>query len=187
MCNEYTESVLHPSERKSQIVQNTIEQHYGKKHSTDCSSNYSGKLFHNLSLWHSSFPQDSHCQTYEQQWQTIIQNGQINLSRVQTIDEGTQHQNNGTTTTATTSKKDSHHSVPVDHNIHSKVQFQLDMLDCNYEQDKREYYAQLIRDLKKTSSIHELDRQLKNQVKYFFFSNKFLRTIIHSRKVNIGN
>ncbi len=43
MCNEYTESVLHPSEIKSQIVKNTIEKQYGKKHSTDCYSNYSGK------------------------------------------------------------------------------------------------------------------------------------------------
>jgi len=42
MCNEYTESVLHPSEIKSQIVKNTIEKQYGKKHSTDCYSNYSG-------------------------------------------------------------------------------------------------------------------------------------------------
>ncbi len=43
MCNEYTESVLHPSESKSQIVKNTIEKQYGKKHSTDRSSNYSGR------------------------------------------------------------------------------------------------------------------------------------------------
>jgi hypothetical protein len=43
MCNEYTESVLHPSEIKSQRVKNTIEKQYGKKHSTDCYSNYSGK------------------------------------------------------------------------------------------------------------------------------------------------
>jgi len=42
MCNEYTESVLHPSESKSQIVKSTIEKQYGKEHSTDCYSNYSG-------------------------------------------------------------------------------------------------------------------------------------------------
>jgi hypothetical protein len=42
MCNEYTESVLHPSEGRSQIVKNTIEKQYGKKQSTDCYSNYSG-------------------------------------------------------------------------------------------------------------------------------------------------
>jgi hypothetical protein len=141
MCNEYTESVLHPSEMKSQIVKNTIEKHYGKKHSTDCYSNYS----------------DSHCQTYEQQWQTIIQNGQINLSRVQIPDESNRRNyTNGT-------KKDSNNSISTDHNIHAKVQLQLDMLDCNYEQDKREYYAQLIRDFKKTTPIHELDKELKNQ------------------------
>lgn len=129
---------------------------------------------------------DSHCQTYEQQWQTIIQNGQINLSRVQTIDEVNQHQNNGTTTT---SKKDAHHSVPVDHNIHSKVQFQLDMLDCNYEQEKREYYGQLIRDLNKTLSIPELDRQLKAQVKILLlsFESIWIFFFLSSRKITISN
>jgi hypothetical protein len=43
MCNEYTESVLHPSDIKSQIVKNTIEKQYGKKPSTDGYSNYSGE------------------------------------------------------------------------------------------------------------------------------------------------
>lgn len=51
------------------------------------------------------------------------------------------------------------------------------MLDCNYEQDKREYYAQLIRDFKKTTPIHELDKELKNQVRiivvYLSFSYLF--------------
>jgi len=40
------------------------------------------------------------------------------------------------------------------------------MLDCNYEHDKREYYAQLIRDFQKTIPINELDKALKNQVRY---------------------
>jgi hypothetical protein len=47
MCNDYTESVLHPSEMKSQIVKNTIEKQYGKRHSTDCYSNYSGRILNN--------------------------------------------------------------------------------------------------------------------------------------------
>ena len=105
---------------------------------------------------------DSYCQTYEQQWQTTIQNGQINLSRVQLPDEShlvQTPQPNGTST-----RKEAH-SIPVDHNIHAKVQLQLDMLDCNYEQDKREYYAQLIRDLKKTIPISDLDKELRNQVR----------------------
>jgi hypothetical protein len=160
MCNEYTESVLHPSEMKSQIVKNTIEKQYGKKHSTDCYSNYSGSLKYILEK-NKIFLLDSHCQTYEQQWQTTIQNGQINLSRVQIPDESNRRQN----TNGTSTKKDSNNSIPTDHNIHAKVQLQLDMLDCNYEQDKREYYAQLIRDFKKTTPIHELDKELKNQVR----------------------
>ena len=106
------------------------------------------------------FVLDSHCQTFEQQWQTTIQNGQMNLSRVQTPDESNRRQNN-TNGNGTSNKKD---SIPTDQNIHAKVQLQLDMLDCNYEQDKREYYAQLIRDLKKTTPIHELDKELKNRV-----------------------
>ncbi|UJR21113.1 hypothetical protein I4U23_024213 [Adineta vaga] len=140
MCNKYTESVLNPSEMKSQIVKSTIENQYGKKHSTDCYSNYS----------------DSHCQTYEQQWQTTIQNGQMNLSRIQASDDATRRQH----TNGSSTKKDSN---SVDHNIHAKVQLQLDMLDCNYEQDKREYYAQLIRDAKKATSICDLEKELKNQ------------------------
>jgi len=110
------------------------------------------------------FIQDSYCQTYEQQWQTTIQNGQMNLSRVQTPDESNRRQSNNTN--GTTIKKDSNNPIPIDHNIHAKVQLQLDMLDCNYEQDKREYYAQLIRDFKKTTPIHELDKELKTQVRY---------------------
>jgi len=82
----------------------------------------------------------------------------MNLSRVQTPDESNRRQNNGTTI-----KKDSN-SISIDHNVHAKVQLQLDMVDCNYEQDKREYYAQLIRDFKKTPPNHELDKELKNQV-----------------------
>lgn len=140
MCNEYTESVLHPSDMQSQIVQNTLEHHYSKKLSNDCSSIYS----------------DSHCQTFEQQWQTTIQNGQMNLSRFQASNESIE-QNNGKDSTAI-----------LDQNIHAKVQLQLDMLDCNYEQDKREYYAQLIRDTKKTLSIHDLDRDLKDEVRFVF-------------------
>jgi hypothetical protein len=86
----------------------------------------------------------------------------MNLSRVQTPDESNRRQNNHTN--GTTIKKD---SISIDHNIHAKVQLQLDMLDCNYEQDKREYYAQLIRDFKKATPIYELDKELKNQVKYY--------------------
>lgn len=89
----------------------------------------------------------------------------MNLSRVQTPDESNRRQNNNHTN-GTTIKKDSNNPIPIDHNIHAKVQLQLDMLDCNYEQDKREYYAQLIRDFKKTTPTHELDKELKNQVKY---------------------
>ena len=48
------------------------------------------------------------------------------------------------------------------------------MLDCNYEQDKREYYAQLIRDFKKTPPIHEIDKELKHQVKYYLFKQNNL-------------
>ncbi|CAF3527435.1 unnamed protein product [Adineta steineri] len=147
MCNEYTESVLHPSEIKSQIVKSTIEKQYGKKHSVDSYSNYS----------------DSYCQTYEQQWQTTIQNGQMNLSRIQVSDDiNRRHNNNHNHTNGTSIKKDSN-TNQIDLNIHAKVQLQLDMLDCNYEQDKREYYAQLIRDSKKTTAMHELDKELKNQ------------------------
>ena len=182
MCNEYTESVLHPSEMKSQIVQNTIEKNYGKKHSTDCSSNYSGKS-HLVPSSHPLDLLDSHCQTYEQQWQTIIQNGQINLSRVQTSDESTHHQTNGTSNT----KKDGNHSILIDHNIHSKVQFQLDMLDCNYEQDKREYYAQLIRDLKKPSAIWEFERELKSQVNERMKELQLKKICFLFRKINIKN
>ncbi|CAF0884722.1 unnamed protein product [Rotaria sp. Silwood1] len=148
MCNEYTESVLHPSEIKSQIVRNTIEKQYGKKHSNDCYSNYS----------------DSYCQTYEQQWQTTIQNGQMNLSRVQIPDESNRRHNNNYTN-GTTTKKDSNlnNATQNDHNIYAKVELQLDMLDCNYEHDKREYYAQLIRDFYKTTPINDLDKVLRNQ------------------------
>jgi hypothetical protein len=91
----------------------------------------------------------------------------MNLSRVQTSDESNRRENNTNThhTNGTSIKKDSN-SIPIDHNIHAKVQLQLDMLDCNYEQDKREYYAQLIRDLKKTTPIYELDKELKNQVRF---------------------
>ncbi|CAF1025178.1 unnamed protein product [Rotaria sordida] len=63
-------------------------------------------------------------------------------------------------------KKDSNldNSIQTDHNIYAKVELQLDMLDCNYEHDKREYYAQLIRDFQKTIPINELDKTLKNQI-----------------------
>ncbi|CAF1060643.1 unnamed protein product [Rotaria sordida] len=88
LCNEYAESVLHPSEINSQIVKNTIKKQYGKKHSTDCYSNYS----------------DSYCQTYDQQWQTTIQNGQMNLSRVQTSDETNRHHNNNYTNGTSTKR-----------------------------------------------------------------------------------
>jgi hypothetical protein len=111
---------------------------------------------------------DSYCQTYEQQWQTTIQNGQMNLSRVQIPDESNRRHNNNHTN-GTTIRKDSNsnnNNIQIDHNIHEKVQLQLDMLDCNYEQDKREYYAHLIRDVKKTPTIHELEKELKNQVRY---------------------
>ncbi|CAF3872643.1 unnamed protein product [Rotaria sordida] len=57
-------------------------------------------------------------------------------------------------------------SIQIDHNIYAKVELQLDMLDYNYEHDKREYYAQLIRDFQKTIPINELDKALKNQVRY---------------------
>jgi hypothetical protein len=87
----------------------------------------------------------------------------MNLSRIQTPDESNRRQNTNHTN-GTTLKKD---AIPIDHNIHAKVQLQLDMLDCNYEQDKREYYAQLIRDFKKTTPIHELDKELKNQVRVY--------------------
>jgi len=43
------------------------------------------------------FFKDSYCQTYEQQWQTTIQNGQMNLSRVQTSDETNRRHNNNYT------------------------------------------------------------------------------------------
>ena len=108
---------------------------------------------------------DSYCQTYEQQWQTTIQNGQINLSRVQTPDELNRRHNNHHTNGSST-KKDATNSIQIDHNIHAKVQLQLDMLDCNYEHDKREYYAQLIGDFQKTIPINQLDKALKNQVRY---------------------
>lgn len=36
------------------------------------------------------------------------------------------------------------------------------MLDCNYEQDKREYYAQLIRDAKKAIPFHDLEKELRH-------------------------
>jgi hypothetical protein len=123
------------------------------------------------------FNSDAFCQTYEQQWQTTIQNGQINLSRVQASDESHRYQTNGNngiaTTTATTTTKKDRHATSIDHNIHAKVQLQLDMLDCNYEQDKREYYAQLIRESKRPMSMHELDKELKNHVGYMsrFLSN----------------
>jgi hypothetical protein len=87
----------------------------------------------------------------------------MNLSRVQLPDESNRRHNNNHSNGSTT-KKDPN-SSQVDHNIHAKVQLQLDMLDCNYEQDKREYYAELIRDFKKTTPIHELDKELKNQVR----------------------
>ncbi|CAF4287972.1 unnamed protein product, partial [Rotaria magnacalcarata] len=150
MCNEYTESVLHPSEVKSQMVKNTIEKQYGRKHSTDCYSNCS----------------DSYCQTYEQQWQTTIQNGQMNLSRFQTLDDSNRRLNNNNSTNGASNKKDPclNNPIQTDHNIHAKVELQLDMLDCNYEHDKREYYAQLIRDFQKTTPINELDKALKAQV-----------------------
>lgn len=113
------------------------------------------------------FFKDSYCQTYEQQWQTTIQNGQMNLSRVQTSDE-TNRRHNNNYTNGTSTKKDSNlnNSIQTDHNIYAKVELQLDMLDCNYEHDKREYYAQLIRDFQKTIPINELDKALKNQVRY---------------------
>jgi hypothetical protein len=168
MCNEYTESVLHPSDNKSQIVKNTIEKQYGKKQSSDCYSYYSGKrTTHNRNNQINFFRSDSCCQTYEQQWQTTIQNGQINLSRVQIPDESSRRHNNNTNGTLT--KKETN-STSVDHNIHAKVELQLDMLDCNYEQDKREYYAQLIGDYKKTTPIHDLDKELKHQVRYKYRS-----------------
>ncbi len=84
----------------------------------------------------------------------------MNLSRIQTTNESNRRHANGSST-----KKD-FNSNQIDHNIHEKVQLQLDMLDCNYEQDKREYYAQLIRDFKKTIPIHDLDKELKIQVRY---------------------
>jgi hypothetical protein len=90
----------------------------------------------------------------------------MNLSRVQIPDESNRRHNNNHTNGSTTKKdSNSNNSIPIDHNIHAKVQLQLDMLDCNYEQDKREYYAQLIRDSKKTTPIHQLDKELKNQVR----------------------
>jgi len=88
----------------------------------------------------------------------------MNLSRIQTPDESNRRHNNNHANGSST-KKDLN-SNQIDHNIHEKVQLQLDMLDCNYEQDKREYYAQLIRDFKKTTPIHDLDKELKIQVRY---------------------
>ena len=92
----------------------------------------------------------------------------MNLSRVQTPDgSNRRHNNNNNNTNGTLLKRESspNSSIPIDHNIHAKVELQLDMLDCNYEQDKREYYAQLIRDYKKTIPSHGLDKELKNQVR----------------------
>ncbi|CAF1972045.1 unnamed protein product [Rotaria magnacalcarata] len=176
MCNEYTESVLHPSEVKSQMVKNTIEKQYGRKHSTDCYSNCS----------------DSYCQTYEQQWQTTIQNGQMNLSRFQTLDDSNRRLNNNNSTNGASNKKDPclNNPIQTDHNIHAKVELQLDMLDCNYEHDKREYYAQLIRDFQKTTPINELDKALKAQeIQYSelisIHENK--RPIIHELRKRIND
>lgn len=81
----------------------------------------------------------------------------MNLSRIQASDESNRCQHTNGTSTKTDSKS-------VDHNIYAKVQLQLDMLDCNYEQDKREYYAQLIRDVRKATPIHELEKEIKSQV-----------------------
>ncbi|CAF3397092.1 unnamed protein product [Rotaria socialis] len=177
MCNEYTESVLHPSEVRSQIVKNTIEKQYGTKHSTDCYSNCS----------------DSYCQTFEQQWQTTIQNGQMNLSRFQTPDGSNRRLNdNNNSTNSTSNRKDPCLNDPIqtDHNIHAKVELQLDMLDCNYEHDKREYYAQLIRDFQKTTPINELDKALKAHEKQYtelisIHENK--RPIIHELRKRIND
>jgi len=47
------------------------------------------------------------------------------------------------------------------------------MLDCNYEQDKREYYAQLIRDFKKSTPLHELDKELKKSRNAISRINKY--------------
>ncbi|CAF4355886.1 unnamed protein product, partial [Rotaria sordida] len=46
----------------------------------------------------------SYCQTYDQQWQTTIQNGQMNLSRVQTSDETNRHHNNNYTNGTSTKR-----------------------------------------------------------------------------------
>lgn len=164
MCNDYAESVIHLSENKSQIGDASTSKAYVKTTSADCYSAYSGLSESTNELFSRSFRLclDTCCQSYEQQWQTIIQNGQTNLSRVQTSDESDRRQTHHTN--GTTARRDPN-PVSSDHNIYAKVQLQLDMLDCNYEQDKREYYAQLIRDAKKTIPIHDVDKELKNRVR----------------------
>ena len=84
----------------------------------------------------------------------------MNLSRIQASDESNRRQHTNGASAKTDSKS-------IDHNIYAKVQLQLDMLDCNYEQDKREYYAQLIRDVRKATPIHELEKEIKSQVTNF--------------------
>lgn len=90
----------------------------------------------------------------------------MNLARFQTPDDSNRRFNNNNSTNGISTKKDPCLTNPIqtDHNIHAKVELQLDMLDCNYEHDKREYYAQLIRDFEKTTPISELDKALKAHV-----------------------
>ena len=166
MCNQYAESVLHQSETKSQIVEESNIKSCKKKVSTDSYSNYSGrkskkKISYLIFIF---FQSDAFCQTYDQQWQTTIQNGQRNLLLAQTPDQNNRRQTNGNET-----KKDSQtaNRISTDHNVYAKVQLQLDMLDYNYEQDKREYYAQLIRESKKNFPAHELEKELREKVNYW--------------------
>lgn len=80
----------------------------------------------------------------------------MNYSRAQNSDESNRRQ--PTSANSQTLKS----STSVDDHIPAKVQLQLNMLDCNYEQDKREYYAQLIREAKKNIPIQDLDKELRN-------------------------
>ena len=43
MCNEYAESVLNPSEAKSQVIRSKIENQYRTKHLNNCDLNHSGR------------------------------------------------------------------------------------------------------------------------------------------------
>lgn len=105
----------------------------------------------------------------------------MNLSRVQAPNESNRRQKD--TYTNGTSKKDSNlnSATQPDHNLYAKVELQLDMLDCNYERDKREYFAQLIRDFQKATTINELDKMIKQQVCMKIFLSKRLNNLLNKK------